>query len=449
MESSTHEEVQQEITRDERSALLGRLLESPQLKRSARLRQLLLYVGERALQSNPVAIHEQEIGVHVFGRTTSYDTSLDNIVRVNATELRKRLESYFTTEGADEQVVLNIPRGTYTPSFSRRHLSAEIQSSMGTAISESVPLFLRPSSVAQRSAFSQQAVLILLTGALVLIAACAFLLWQNATLRQRLEPWKSEPAIADFWSGFLAPDRDLDIVVADTSFALAEDMSQRQYSLDSYLYYAYVNQVQVPPISADRRSDLFMVLTRNTASSGDFRVAEQILSLDPVSPRLKLQFAREYTAAAIKHDNAVLIGSARSNPWVGLFEPQMNFFFRYDEALHLPSIINRHPKPGEQAVYKVGSGLPKGDGYSIIAFMPNLDHTANVLILEGSASQATEAAGDFITSESRLSSFRQLLAAKDFPYFEILLSTSHLVGTSLRSEVVAYRTYPRSVASLR
>ena len=274
------------------------------------------------------------------------------------------------------------------------------------------------------------------------------LLRQNALLRQHLEPWRSEPAIADFWSGFLASDRDADVVVADTSFALAEDMSKHQYSLDSYLDYAYVDQAQAPPIAADRRSDLDMVLTRSTGSPGDFRVAEQILSLDPLSPRLKLQFAREYTPAAVKHDNVVLIGSAQSNPWVRLFEPQMNFSFQYDEAHQLPSILNRHPRPGEQAVYRVGSGLPRGDGYSIIAFLPNLDHTANVLILEGTASQATEAAGEFVTNESRLSSFKQLLRAKNFPYFEILLSTSHLVGTSLRSEVVAYRTYPRSVALL-
>ncbi len=50
--------------------------------------------------------------------------SQDNIVRVNATELRKRLESYFATDGADEVCVLEIPRGGYSPVFSRRKVSA-------------------------------------------------------------------------------------------------------------------------------------------------------------------------------------------------------------------------------------------------------------------------------------------------------------------------------------
>jgi hypothetical protein len=91
-------------------------------KRAALLREFLLYVGRQSVRDNSIIIHEQEIGTTVFGRPPVYDTSLDNIVRVNATELRKRLELNFSSEGAEEPVVLEIPRGSYTPIFRRGYL---------------------------------------------------------------------------------------------------------------------------------------------------------------------------------------------------------------------------------------------------------------------------------------------------------------------------------------
>src|SRR5271170_912387 len=101
-------------------ALLDRVSRSPQLRRASRLRELLLYIGKQSIEKGRKDLHEQEIGCSVFGRPSSYDTSQDNIVRVNATELRKRLESYFATDGAHETWVLEIPRGGYSPVFSRR-----------------------------------------------------------------------------------------------------------------------------------------------------------------------------------------------------------------------------------------------------------------------------------------------------------------------------------------
>src|SRR6266446_6694389 len=105
---------------DERRALIERVATSVHFRRSARLRDFLLYVGGQSLKDGCPEINEQEIGSKVFGRPSSYDRSQDNIVRVNATELRKRIELYFATEGAHEPLILEIPRGGYKPIFHRR-----------------------------------------------------------------------------------------------------------------------------------------------------------------------------------------------------------------------------------------------------------------------------------------------------------------------------------------
>src|SRR4051794_2305782 len=105
---------------DERRALLQRILWSRQIERSGRIREFLSYVCERSLADSTVEIHEQEIGHAVFGRSADYDTALDNIVRVTASQARRKLELYFASDGGSEPVLLEIPKGQYTPVFRPR-----------------------------------------------------------------------------------------------------------------------------------------------------------------------------------------------------------------------------------------------------------------------------------------------------------------------------------------
>ena len=104
-------------TTDELRALIDRVAGSAQFRRSARLRDFLLYIRGRSLKPGCPKIHEQESGTKVFGRSASCDRSQDNIVRVSATELRKHIELYFASEGAHGTLVLEIPRGGYKPAL--------------------------------------------------------------------------------------------------------------------------------------------------------------------------------------------------------------------------------------------------------------------------------------------------------------------------------------------
>lgn len=109
------QEALDQPTIDELRALIDRAAGSAQFRRSARLRDFLRYVGGQSLKQGCPEIHDHEIGAKVFGRSASYDRNQDNIVRVNATEPRKRFEPYFASEGAHETLVLEIPRGGYKP----------------------------------------------------------------------------------------------------------------------------------------------------------------------------------------------------------------------------------------------------------------------------------------------------------------------------------------------
>ena len=108
----------------ERHALLQRVLWSRQFERSERLRSFLEFVTTRALADPDAEVHEQEIGHQVFDRGPDYDTASDNIVRVSASQIRKKLEEYFNGDGISEPIVLEIPKGRYTPLFHERIFSS-------------------------------------------------------------------------------------------------------------------------------------------------------------------------------------------------------------------------------------------------------------------------------------------------------------------------------------
>src|SRR5450756_504337 len=194
MGSRTHiavpEAGDEELSVDERLALIERVASSSHFKRSARLRDFLLYVGTQSLKEGCAEIHEQEIGANVFGRSLSYDRSQDNIVRVNATELRKRIELYFAEEGADESLLLEIPRGSYKPVFRRRVPVLQglptLAGDVGTLEMERVlPEIARAVDLEPRRPGSLWWAV--LCG--VLAISCLVLWQQNRTMRKALNVW--------------------------------------------------------------------------------------------------------------------------------------------------------------------------------------------------------------------------------------------------------------------
>jgi TolB-like protein/Flp pilus assembly protein TadD len=82
-----------------------------------RLQRFLVYVVEETLQGRGDLLKEFPIGVEVFGRDANFDPRMDPIVRVQARRLRLRLATYYEEEGQNDLVVIELPKGGYTPAF--------------------------------------------------------------------------------------------------------------------------------------------------------------------------------------------------------------------------------------------------------------------------------------------------------------------------------------------
>jgi hypothetical protein len=103
--------------RDAVLAELDRILESSAFRGSRRSQEFLRYVVTHALDGRPEYLKERAIGAEVFDRPADYDTGGDSIVRVKASEVRKRLAQYYVEAGAGPGVQIDLPAGSYAPEF--------------------------------------------------------------------------------------------------------------------------------------------------------------------------------------------------------------------------------------------------------------------------------------------------------------------------------------------
>lgn len=99
---------------------VDRISRSRTMSGSRRLIQLLSFVVGSTLQGDAEHLKETTIGVAVFGRKPDYDPKVDTIVRSQAWRLRAKLKKYYSSEGADDPIVIEIPTGHYVPVFHAR-----------------------------------------------------------------------------------------------------------------------------------------------------------------------------------------------------------------------------------------------------------------------------------------------------------------------------------------
>jgi len=96
---------------------LDTILSSQGFVQSKRLTEFLRFVVERHLDGKDDELKETFIAVEVFGRKADYDPKQDSIVRTEAGRLRSKLIEYYARDGRTDSVVIELPKGRYTPVF--------------------------------------------------------------------------------------------------------------------------------------------------------------------------------------------------------------------------------------------------------------------------------------------------------------------------------------------
>src|ERR1700751_4413965 len=184
---------------DELGALIRRIVSSRHLKSSIRLCEFLFYTADCAIRDAPEDATEQQIGIRVFNRHPGYNSSEDSIVRTHARLLRQKLSAYFAEEGANEELVVEIPKGHYLPIFISRKLNFEVVEGRSKAVD--IPRVPQTVGSRPRARFWSWKLLLIIT-LTAFISSIA--LWQFGA-----KPAFALSPVEKFWRPFLSADPPL------------------------------------------------------------------------------------------------------------------------------------------------------------------------------------------------------------------------------------------------
>ena len=448
------------LERDPRWHLAARIAASPQLSRSDQLREILFYLIRQSLLHPDEPIRESEIAHKALGRPASFNPVDDNIVRVQVAHLRKRLLQYFNEKGQDEKLQVTIARGSYRPVFTPRpRFGAEEELPLPAApVAETELAAVQPApppaDLPQPATETWQSITIsrarwraLLAAAAVLLLAVFYFAFNDirnirriASLQNALAPWQAQPALKTFWGAFFSSGHETDLVVSDNSLLLNEQITQFSPTYSAYINHDFPSEQQKNSFSPEMRKAINVIASKGLGSISEFKAVQKILDLSPHNGRLRLFGARQFPPAFLEQNNVILIGGLIANPWEGLYDDKLNFgqITRFVDT-GSTWVENRHPQPGEPKSYSTDDNV----GYCDIAFLPQTAHGTSVLIVEGTGSEATEAAGDFLNSEEQMSGLLRRFHTQSFPAFEVLLKINQLRGTPLTASIEAFRILPQ------
>lgn len=413
---------------DARWAVVARIWNSVLLRRSAKLRDLLVYLCHRWWVEGVGELHEHEIGVDVFQRPANYDSAQDTLVRVQASQLRKRLERYFSEEGRDEPFVLEIAKGTYEPVLRERE-PERVAAEPLPAILDDAPAPITPP---QRH-----------TLVWILAAACLLLAGLSVWLATRniAPPAIEGAALRRFWTAFAPPGEETTVVIADSTFSAMQDILRRPIQLDEYVSRDYRAELDRPEHSADKKEILRYLMERRYTSLADVMLMKRLWTANVLDPkRTAVLFSRDLHLRTLQKGNHILVGSRRAVPWVDLFDAQLDFHFVYDDRTRAVRVENRRPQPGEPPSFSIpetGSGA--GERFSLVVSLRNPAQGGNILILSGQEMSGTEAAANLVTTDQL---FQEVLAklpatGSGVPHFEALLRVKHVEYTMQGYEILA------------
>lgn len=407
--------------REQYLAQIDRLVNSHVLHGSESLCKLLRYLAEHALDHPGSSLKEYQIATEVFGRSPNFDPQSDSTIRVQAGRLRLKIAEYYASEGTEDPIQVEMPKGTYVVSFHRREGSAaKLRAISQSAQNDEIAAGSRANGNWKLAFF------VLLATLTVLSFAAAFWLAHRSGMADRAS--ESVPAaFATFWKNFVSGPEEPWVIFSNGAFVGRPETGMRYFdptrdSRDQILeHYTGVGEV----LAIHALDHTFGLLHRQ------IRVKRgSLLSLDDV-----------------KNNDTIFVGSPAENLTLRDIPSTHNFIFR---ALDSGSrkgdlaILNLHPQSGE-AEYWVGSPFQSSliEDYAIVALVRGLNPAKSVLILAGTTTIGTQAAVEFVCQQNSLEELLPRLQVSDngeLKPFEAVLRVKVTRGVPVESEIVALRS---------
>lgn len=415
---------------DGREDELARILGSHTFTKSPRLASLLKYICERTWSGHVDELSEQQIGIHFFHRQPGFVAAEDAIVRGSARQLRKRLELYYETEGKSSTVQIVIPKGGYVARF--EHIVPQFSQNRPEQGDHADPGEPHP---ARRHGLMRYGFIVLLLAAVT----AGGLLW-----------WKRRPApIAKLqtdgpvilWRTLFQPNQRTLIVPGDPALNLYTVYKHRDVPLIQYTEQSYQDDKDILAISPHGTGILSKI---NMTTMADLKLVSELVRIPyresiPIPDKnVEVRYARDISAADVRGANLVLLGASTFDPWVTLYDTNLDFKLDRNFENYSFRVLNRAPRKGEPQVFT----LQYAQALTIVALTSTPNGENRVLLIEGSTMGSIYAGSHFLFTQKMWEPV--IHAATDdgkLRNFEVLLKSNFIKDEVSDIQVMAWHVH--------
>jgi hypothetical protein len=410
-------------------AEIDRLVSGQVLHGSESLCKLLRYLANHALDHPGVPLKEYQIATEVFGRQTDFDPQLDSMVRVQAGRLRTKLNEHYASAGASDSVWVDLPKGTYVLSFhegppgnGKNH---------HTNFQDARPETHHQEPSAKPLVMSRKWIVAVATLSILLAGALASIVTLLAARRPPAAVSAGQPPVPAvfpiFWNGFLSGPEEPLVIFSNARFVGHPDSGMRYFNAS----------------------------TDATAATLDhYTGVGEVLAVHG----LDLVFASLHQAIRIKRGSLFSLDDAKNNNLIFIGSPSENL-----ALLDIPStkefgfrritsgprkgdteVVNFRPRAGEASEYLASpSNHSLTEDYAVVALVPGMNPERSELILAGTTTMGTQAAVEFVCTETTLQQLLTKLAvtkASELKPFEAVIRVKVARGVPVESDIIALRS---------
>ena len=323
---------------------LRNILNSRPFRNSARSKQFLSYVVEHKLEGHDEFLKERTIGIEIFQRKAGYATGDDPVVRVQAGEVRRRLEQYHHTTPSVSPVRIELPLGSYAPEFHWEVIASPLAAD---------------SAVPPRRRWLPWTISVICLGTVL-----------SAVLAMRMPGRRgSESAIDQFWSPIFTTSQPVLICLAKPvlyrpSLELYKSYSKSHPGAFQTEVERYDQALPLNPNEKVKWSDM-VPYTDYGVAMGDVYVAARLSALfDHINKPSQVRIGTGYSFEDLRNSPAVVVG-AFNNRWTLQMTSNLRFVFT-EQGGHF--MIEERVPSGQARSWVLG---PRGKSRKTLPLSPD------------------------------------------------------------------------------
>jgi hypothetical protein len=391
---------------------------------------LLRFLGEKSTSGEADDLKEYTVGVDGLGRPSTYDPRHDAAARIQVGRLRQKLAEYYRSEGKDDPVVIELPKGQFK-----------------------LVCNVRPNVAAQTDkgeGFWRRIAL------LVSICLLASVVWgiylasrlNSATRSEAGAIWS--PALQELWRPFVASDRPVIIMIADPLFVQFKGFgTYRELVINTW------DQVEASPTIATLRNALKdPEMQRSSRYTGVSEANASFLlgrTLATHVPHISLARSSEFSWSQLANNNVVYVGAAK------IIDAQLQSLpVRLEFVYDYSGVRNLHPRAGEPDLFAnpvatlANPPAEDGEQYALVSRMPGPAGQGEIEAFMSNSAPARLAAVQLATSPDGAREMVEHVKNESGQvpsYYQIVLRVKFKSGVPMEASYVAHRDLGSSMQS--